>query len=67
VHYWTGLLSEDHIHLSMTKQSADYIYVCNVKPHDILKVTNSSGYTICILLDDSTLEYQQLYYLWLIC
>jgi hypothetical protein len=48
---------------SVTKQSVDYIYVCTVKPYDILKVTNASRYTICILLDYSTLEYQQLYYL----
>ena len=41
VHYWTGLLSEDHIHLSVTKQSARYIYVCTAKPYDNLKVTNA--------------------------
>lgn len=35
VHYRTGLLSEDRIHLSITKQSADHIYVCNVNPYDI--------------------------------
>lgn len=48
VHYWTGLLSEDHIHLSMTKQSADYIYVRTVKPYDNLKVTSALAMPLSI-------------------